>query len=79
MFTLAPTSVSVGIRAESMLWIWRIWWKRMPSTKPPMPIPITVPATVIDLVADVLTGMAVLLKALRGGPAGPRPPVREEA
>ena len=43
------TSVVGGYFAESMLWTWRIWWNRMPSTKPPIPMPSSVPAAMRGL------------------------------
>src|SRR5262245_47531905 len=43
------TRVTGGRTAESMLWTCRIWWNRIPSTNPPMPIPSAAPAAMSGL------------------------------
>ena len=40
------TTVSTGMRLESMLWICRSWCATIPSMKPPIPMPKIVPAVV---------------------------------
>src|SRR4051794_38137940 len=46
MLISAFTSVVLGITAESMLCVCRSWWKRMPSTNPPSPMPSSRPALI---------------------------------
>src|SRR5437764_740573 len=35
-----------GSQFESMLCHWKIWWRAIPSTKPPKPMPSRMPAVV---------------------------------
>src|SRR3954470_16922825 len=44
MFCVMASRVVGGRTAEPMLCQWRIWCRRMPSTKPPKPMPRITPA-----------------------------------
>ena len=53
MLICSCTSVSRGTQFESMLCNCRIWWNRMPSTKPPIPMPSRVPAAMAARMFEV--------------------------
>jgi hypothetical protein len=56
MFVRRASRVIGGSFAEPMLCQWAIWWRRIPSTKPPRPSPRTMPAVLGDDEVVVVAG-----------------------
>src|SRR4051812_17805290 len=65
MFCCMASSVLGGRTAEPMLCQWIIWWRRMPSMKPPKPMPRITPGHLDSLMLAASMLRQVLLNEAR--------------